>query len=108
MKTIELFTVPDAPECSVVLPQGLTLLDAECGFDDEIQVYYIDQNISDDTVTLTWYALGLGMEVADNFPGTYFKQVTMPDGSARFLFFKQDAKKRAPIVARLPGDKDKK
>ena len=41
-------------------------------------------------------------EVADNFPGQFFKRVKMSDGSARFLFFKQDVKKRDPIVANIP------
>lgn len=104
MQTIEMFTVPDVPECTVELPQGLRLMDARV-VDDEIVVYYMDQRASDEGVTLTWYVFGLGMEVPDAFPASLYKSVEMSDGSIRFLFFKQDAKKREPIVAKVPGDK---
>jgi len=103
MKTIEFFRIPNVPECTVILPQGLSLIDADVETDDktddEINIYYMDDRASDQTVVLTWYVLTLGMEVADNFPGVFFKRVTMSDGFVRFLFFKQDAKKRPPIVA---------
>ena len=104
MQTIECFTVPDVPECTVVLPQALKLIGAR-QVDDEIVVYYMDQNASDETITLTWYVLGLGMEVPDAFPGQYFNRVEMSDGFSRFLFFKQNAAKREPIVAQVPGAK---
>lgn len=106
MQSIQCFTIPDAPECTVVLPQGLQLIGAR-EVDGDIVVYYMDPKDSDGTVTLTWYALALGMEVPDAFPGKYFARVDMGDNSERFLFFKQDAKKREPIVAQVPGAKPK-
>lgn len=109
MQSIASFTLPDVAECTVELPQGLALIDASVWFapnDDKIKVFYMDSRSSDEMVTLTWYALSPGLEVADNFPGKFFKRVTMSDGHSRFLFFKQDAKKREPIVAQVPAAKD--
>lgn len=106
MQTIEKFVIPDVPECTVELPQGLALIDADIDYaTEEMVVYYMDQRASDETVTLTWYVLGIGMEVPDAFPGKYFSSVVMSDGGRRFLFFKQNAKKREPIVAHVPDAK---
>ena len=113
MQTIERFILPDVPECTVELPQGLKLIDAatEVGIDletdDEIRVYYMDTGVDLPPITLTWYVLGLGMEVPDAFPGQFFKRVEMSDGSLRFLFFKMNPTKRDPIVAKVPGAKKK-
>lgn len=114
MQTIELFNVPDVPECTVELPEGMTLIDADVelgngvDIEDEIRVYYMDQRASDKLITLSWYVLGIGMEVPDAFPGRFFKRVRMSDGSARFLFFKADAKKRDPIVVKVPDEGPKR
>lgn len=105
MKSIEQFTIPDAPECTVELPLGLVLFDAR-QTDDGITLYYMDAKVTDEVRTVTWYVLGLGTEVADNFPGTYFKHITMRNGFDRFLFYKQNPKKREPIVAKVPGELD--
>lgn len=104
MKTIQSFVIPDVPECMVELPQGLGLMGAAYNSaDDVIEVFYMDDTVSEETVTLTWYVLGVGMEVADNFPGKFFARVDVAERGYRFLFFKQDAKKRDPIVAKVPG-----
>ena len=103
MQTIEFFIVPDVPECTVELPQGLKLMDARVDVDDQIVVYYMDQRASDEGVTITWYVMGVNSEIPDAFPASLYKSVEMSDGSIRFLFFKQDAKKREPIVAKVPG-----
>ena len=111
MQSIEYFELPDVPECTVELPQGLKLIDAatEVGIDletdDVIRVYYMDTGVDLPPVTLTWYVLGLGMEVPDAFPGQFFKRVEMADGSGRFLFFKMNSTKRDPIVAKVPDAK---
>jgi len=101
MKQIQKFTIPYAAELTVEVPQGLSLLTASDNDEGDISVYYVDQNISDDMVTLSFYVLGEGMDVADNFPGQFFKEVTAEDGAVWFVFFKQDAKKRKPIVAKV-------
>ena len=106
MQSIENFILPDAPESTVELPQGLTLISAATDPDENIRVYYMDSRSSDELVTLSWYVLGESIEVADNFPGKFFKAVEMGDGYPRFLFFKQNAKKRDPIVAKVPGAKE--
>lgn len=105
MKILEFFHIPDAPESTVELPQGLALIDAKVDAQDEIRIYFVDDQISDDKVTITFYVLGLESEVADNFPGRYFKRLETSDGRDRFIYFKQNAKKREPIVAKVPDAK---
>lgn len=102
MQAIEFFKIPDVPECTVEVPQGLKLIDCTVGSDDDIYVYYMDPRASDETVTLTWYVFGLAVNVPDAFAGTFYKRVEMSDGSQRFIFFKQNTKKRKPIVAKVP------
>lgn len=111
MQSIELFVVPDEPESNVSLPVGVKLIDAHTNYledSDEISVYYMDPGESDETLNITFYVLFDGAEVGDTFPGSYFKKVRMSDGTLRFIFFKIDRKKRAPIVVEVPDAEPKK
>ena len=98
MKTLQYFHIPDAPESTVEVPIGISLIYADV-IAGEIAIWFLD-SYSDDSVTLTFYILAEGDEIADNFPGQYFKRVEIDDRD-RFIFFKQNAKKRAPIVAKV-------
>jgi hypothetical protein len=105
MKTLQFFSLPDAPESTVELPLNVGILDAvaEGG---NIHIFIVDDESTDDHVTLTFYVLGELDEIADNFPGKFFKRVEV-EGEHKFIFFKQNAKKREPIVAQVPGAKPK-
>lgn len=102
MYTVTVFPIPDAPECTVDLPLGVSLLDASV-HNGDIMIHYTDPDgFGNDTQELTFYVINEGQNVADNFPGKFFKRVEVDDAD-KYIFFKQGKTKREPIVAKLPG-----
>ena len=120
MKSIERFVIPFAPESTVELPLGVTLIDCIgeneiLESDDEgaygrteLAVYYLDPKETDQTVRLIFYVMSPGDAVPDAFPGQYFKTAILAGGDPVFIFFRKQAEKREPVVVEVPDAKPKK
>ncbi len=108
MQTIETFKLPVVPgEIKIELPARSQLFDAwethesgpgGAGFDGTITVAYLFDAAAENTQEVTFYIMDKGDELADNFPGLFFKTIHFQSNAVQFLFFRTPYTKRKPIV----------
>lgn len=101
MLSIETFKFPVVPgEIKVSLPARSSLFDAweTPGESGNISVAYFADQDAADTVEVTLYCFHKGEEIADNFPGKFFKAIQFDSGAVTFLFFRTPYTKREPII----------